>query len=182
MTTLFSLPSSSSAFLSSPKNPSNQTTFPRNKQTLHFKTHLSVNSLLSPESDLPPPPAIQTIWQWLSGEAVISSKSQVKPGIVPEGLGLVATNYMALVAPPLSSLSHGGRRHHQQHPFRRITQKSNAINSLHSICIPQSSLFPSTQTSPKNSHSNLYFNPSTNQALPRRKPCRSSILVATKLR
>ncbi|GMP48019.1 hypothetical protein CsSME_00015521 [Camellia sinensis var. sinensis] len=67
---------------------------------------------------------------------------------------------MALVAPPLSSLSHGRRRRHRhqhhQHPFRRITQKSNAINSLHSICIPQSSLFPSTQTSPKNSLTPTY--------------------------
>ncbi|GMP48025.1 hypothetical protein CsSME_00015527 [Camellia sinensis var. sinensis] len=65
---------------------------------------------------------------------------------------------MALVAPPLSSLPHGRRRrhhhhhhHHHQYPFSRTTQKSNAKNSLHSICIPQSSLFPYTQTSPKNS-------------------------------
>ncbi|GMP58658.1 hypothetical protein CsSME_00022246 [Camellia sinensis var. sinensis] len=94
MATLFSLPLSSSAFLSSLKNSLNQSTFPRNKQTLHFKTPLSVHSLLSPESD-PPPLAIQTFWQWLSSEGIISSKSPVKPGIVPEGLGLVAQRNIA---------------------------------------------------------------------------------------
>ncbi|KAL7260665.1 hypothetical protein ACSBR1_006351 [Camellia fascicularis] len=92
MATLFSLPS---AFLSSLKNSPNQSTFPRNKQTLHFKTPLSVHSLLSPESDPPPPLAIQTFWQWLSSEGIISSKSPVKPGIVPEGLGLVAQRNIA---------------------------------------------------------------------------------------
>ncbi|KAI8021181.1 hypothetical protein LOK49_LG03G00688 [Camellia lanceoleosa] len=95
MATLFSLPSSSSAFLSSLKNSPNQSTFPRNKQTPHFKTPLSVHSLLSPESDPPPPLAIQTFWRWLSSEGIISSKSPVKPGIVPEGLGLVAQRNIA---------------------------------------------------------------------------------------
>ncbi|GMP47812.1 hypothetical protein CsSME_00015389 [Camellia sinensis var. sinensis] len=68
---------------------------------------------------------------------------------------------MALVAPPLSSLSYGRRRQRRrhQHPFRRITQKSNAKNSLHPICIPQSSLFPSTQTSPKTLSLQLILQP-----------------------
>ncbi|KAA8529391.1 hypothetical protein F0562_033810 [Nyssa sinensis] len=79
--------SSSSAFLSPVK--SKRLSCHRTKATLHFKRPLSVKSLFSPESD-GPPPAVQTFWQWLSDEGVISTKSPVKPGIVREGLGLVA--------------------------------------------------------------------------------------------
>lgn len=51
---------------------------------------LSAKSVASPEIDTSLPPAIHTFWQWLLDEGVISSKTPVKPGIVPEGLGLVA--------------------------------------------------------------------------------------------
>ncbi|CAL5372155.1 unnamed protein product [Camellia sinensis] len=60
-------------------------------------------------------------------------------------------NYMALVAPPLSSLRRRHHHHHHQYVFRRTTQKPNAKDSLHSIRIPQSSLFPTSQTRQRNS-------------------------------
>ncbi|XP_052187545.1 ribulose-1,5 bisphosphate carboxylase/oxygenase large subunit N-methyltransferase, chloroplastic [Diospyros lotus] len=97
MATLFSLspspsPSSSSAFLPPPKpifkHPSSSL---RPKPTLHFRRPLATTSLLlSPQSDPPKTPEVQTFWQWLSDEGVISAKCPVKPGVVPEGLGLVA--------------------------------------------------------------------------------------------
>ncbi|KAL6983442.1 nicotinamide N-methyltransferase [Sarracenia purpurea var. burkii] len=99
MTTLVS-PSSSSSFaiLSSLKFPKPKT-FQRTRSILHFTTPLSVNSIHSPQSDPPPPPppppAVQTFWKWMCDEGVISSKCPVKPGIVPEGLGLVAQRDIA---------------------------------------------------------------------------------------
>jgi [ribulose-bisphosphate carboxylase]-lysine N-methyltransferase len=33
---------------------------------------------------------VQTFWQWLSDLGVVSSKTPAKPGVVPQGLGLVA--------------------------------------------------------------------------------------------
>ncbi|GJW66239.1 fructose-bisphosphate aldolase-lysine N-methyltransferase, chloroplastic [Tanacetum coccineum] len=36
------------------------------------------------------PPSVQTFWKWLNDEKVVSSKSPAKPGMVTEGLGLVA--------------------------------------------------------------------------------------------
>jgi [ribulose-bisphosphate carboxylase]-lysine N-methyltransferase len=35
-------------------------------------------------------PVVQTFWQWLSDLGVVSSKTPAKPGVVPQGLGLVA--------------------------------------------------------------------------------------------
>lgn len=98
MATLFSLHPSSSILIS-----------PTRRRTLKHLSHLrsittipthysnkslSLNSLLSPESG-PPPPAVQTFWQWLSDEKVVSPKSPAKPGVVAEGLGLVAQRNIA---------------------------------------------------------------------------------------
>lgn len=58
----------------------------------HFKNRsLSLNSILSTEADPKIPQTVERFWQWLKDEGVVSAKTPVKPGIVPEGLGLVAT-------------------------------------------------------------------------------------------
>ncbi|GAB2280242.1 hypothetical protein Dimus_014885 [Dionaea muscipula] len=53
----------------------------------------SINCFRPPESD--PPPAVQTFWQWLSDERVVSAKFPARPGLVPEGLGLIAQRDIA---------------------------------------------------------------------------------------
>ncbi|KNA14771.1 hypothetical protein SOVF_104060 [Spinacia oleracea] len=88
MATLFTLiPSSNSTFL----NPFKTTQHSK----LHFatpsptfKNPLSIRCFRPPETDTPP--EIQKFWGWLSDKGIISPKCPVKPGIVPEGLGLVA--------------------------------------------------------------------------------------------
>ncbi|XP_042498416.1 fructose-bisphosphate aldolase-lysine N-methyltransferase, chloroplastic [Macadamia integrifolia] len=93
MASLLSLPSSSfssyfcsSSFLCSAKAQS----FPRKRQTLHLTNSPIVNSLSSPRIETLPP-AVQSFWKWVCEEGVISAKSSpVMPGIVSEGLGLVA--------------------------------------------------------------------------------------------
>lgn len=52
------------------------------------KSKLYVNSLTSPDPNIPK--SVNTFWKWLSDEGIITSKTPVKPGLVPEGLGLVA--------------------------------------------------------------------------------------------
>ncbi|GAV76147.1 SET domain-containing protein/Rubis-subs-bind domain-containing protein [Cephalotus follicularis] len=42
-----------------------------------------------------PPQEIQTFWKWLSDQGVVSAKTPVRPGLVPEGLGLVAERNIA---------------------------------------------------------------------------------------
>ncbi|KAF5449578.1 hypothetical protein F2P56_030010 [Juglans regia] len=63
-------------------------------QFLHCKRLLSVSvtsSFQNPDSDSPPlPPKVQTFWQWLRDEGVVSSKTPARPAVVLEGLGLVA--------------------------------------------------------------------------------------------
>lgn len=61
----------------------------------HLKTHTPlkrssfyINSLLPTQSTTPQ--QVQTFWQWLSDEKVVTHKSPAKPGVVAEGLGLVA--------------------------------------------------------------------------------------------
>ncbi|CAK9183730.1 unnamed protein product [Ilex paraguariensis] len=61
---------------------------------VYLKRPFTVNSLLSPEPD-PLPPSVQTFWQWVCDENIVSPKSPVKPGVVPEGLGLVAQRDIA---------------------------------------------------------------------------------------
>ncbi|KAL3367651.1 hypothetical protein AABB24_008814 [Solanum stoloniferum] len=49
-----------------------------------------INSLQLRELDPKIPQPVQTFWKWLCDEGVVSIKTPVKPGIVAEGLGLVA--------------------------------------------------------------------------------------------
>lgn len=64
--------------------------FPHKTPLLHLRKPLSAKSLASLEIDTSLSPAIQTFWQWLRDEGVISDNTPVKPGVVPEGLGLIA--------------------------------------------------------------------------------------------
>ncbi|XP_015076001.1 ribulose-1,5 bisphosphate carboxylase/oxygenase large subunit N-methyltransferase, chloroplastic-like [Solanum pennellii] len=49
-----------------------------------------ISSLQLRELDPKIPQPVQTFWKWLCDEGVVSIKTPVKPGIVAEGLGLVA--------------------------------------------------------------------------------------------
>ncbi|RYR17860.1 hypothetical protein Ahy_B03g062531 isoform A [Arachis hypogaea] len=97
MATVFSVCSGSSAFLSPCTSHTRcLSLLPKGSPLLHhIKKPFSVKSLSSLEtqevSSVSVSPAVTTFWQWLKEEGVISSKTQVKPGVVPEGLGLVAT-------------------------------------------------------------------------------------------
>ncbi|RZC72272.1 hypothetical protein C5167_035433 [Papaver somniferum] len=86
---LFFSVSSSSPFLSSTIKPNfSQTT----KHNLHLKTSpFTVKSISSPATNTPLP-SVDKFWDWLCKEGVLSNKSSavIKPGIVPEGLGLIA--------------------------------------------------------------------------------------------
>lgn len=96
MVSLSSLSSSSSTFLF----PST-TTFGhflysvQKRPSLHYKKPLTVTSLNSPECDPSLPSEVQTFWNWLREDGVVSSKTLAKPGIVPEGLGLIAQRDIA---------------------------------------------------------------------------------------
>ncbi|KAH6815253.1 Rubisco methyltransferase family protein [Perilla frutescens var. frutescens] len=58
----------------------------------HFKNRsFSLNSVLSTETDPKIPQTVEKFWLWLKDEGIVSAKTPVKPGIVPEGIGLVAT-------------------------------------------------------------------------------------------
>ncbi|KAL8533758.1 hypothetical protein ACS0TY_009958 [Phlomoides rotata] len=85
-----SLSTTPSSILKTPKI--NPISFLKSKPSfLHFKKRsLSLNSVLSTETDSKIPQTVQRFWQWLKDEGVVSAKTPVKPGIVPEGLGLVA--------------------------------------------------------------------------------------------
>ncbi|XP_039065332.1 fructose-bisphosphate aldolase-lysine N-methyltransferase, chloroplastic-like [Hibiscus syriacus] len=94
--TLFNLssPSSPSTFLHSSttlkpfSSSSTKPTLP-----IHFKKKpisVSATSLHSPPPTGDPPPEVRTFWQWFQDQRVVSAKSPVRPGMVPEGLGLVA--------------------------------------------------------------------------------------------
>ncbi|XP_057948040.1 ribulose-1,5 bisphosphate carboxylase/oxygenase large subunit N-methyltransferase, chloroplastic [Malania oleifera] len=96
MATLYPLSSSSSSVFVSPAKILSHFYSVRNTAAdLHLKRTISVNSLRSAVPETDPPPSVQTFWQWLCDEGVVSSKSPVKPGIVPEGLGLVARRDIA---------------------------------------------------------------------------------------
>lgn len=89
--TIFTL---SSTLLSSPPLR------PKLKRPTHLNLNLNLNKRAAqlpfrvrvsfPQCDPSLPPAIQTFWQWLRDEGVVSSKTIVKPALVPEGMGLVA--------------------------------------------------------------------------------------------
>lgn len=78
MTTLFYLNQSSSIL------KHHHTLF----RTPSKRSSFYINSLLPPQTS--PPQQVQTFWQWLSDEKVVTHKSPAKPGVVAEGLGLVA--------------------------------------------------------------------------------------------
>ncbi|KAL8161497.1 hypothetical protein V2J09_012986 [Rumex salicifolius] len=56
------------------------------------RTHLHASCFRPPESSIPP--AMETFWHWASQNGIISAKCPVMPGLVPEGLGLVAQKDM----------------------------------------------------------------------------------------
>ncbi|XP_074274600.1 ribulose-1,5 bisphosphate carboxylase/oxygenase large subunit N-methyltransferase, chloroplastic [Silene latifolia] len=77
MASLFTLKPSSTTSLITPK--------------LHIKNPrktISIKCFRPQETD--PPAAVQKFWSWLTDKGIISAKSPVRPGIVSEGLGLVA--------------------------------------------------------------------------------------------
>ncbi|CAN1794259.1 [Fructose-bisphosphate aldolase]-lysine N-methyltransferase, chloroplastic [Linum perenne] len=47
-------------------------------------------ALQSPTTAKAPPPSVATFWEWLTEKGVVSGKTPVRPGVVTEGLGLVA--------------------------------------------------------------------------------------------
>jgi [ribulose-bisphosphate carboxylase]-lysine N-methyltransferase len=54
---------------------------------------VTVTSLHKPGPDIDSshlPPNVQTFWQWLRDEGVVSAKAPARPALVQEGLGLVA--------------------------------------------------------------------------------------------
>ncbi|KAG5240157.1 hypothetical protein OIU76_013536 [Salix suchowensis] len=72
----------------SPSKPFKNSTFFTKNPSLHFKKPLSITSFQSPQPAAAA--AVQTFWQWLSDQDVVSAKTPAKPGLVPQGLGLVA--------------------------------------------------------------------------------------------
>ncbi|KAK6251856.1 hypothetical protein QUC31_013576 [Theobroma cacao] len=92
--TLFTLPSapSPSTFLSTSTTLKHLTAFTTKPTVpIHLTKRnicLSAAFVHSPTTD--PPPEVQTFWQWLQDQGVVSAKSPVRPGLVPEGLGLIA--------------------------------------------------------------------------------------------
>ncbi|KAJ8547963.1 hypothetical protein K7X08_021199 [Anisodus acutangulus] len=86
MASVFSVPFS--PFLCPLKTTKSRTKF----QTLHSSQKpFLINSLQLTELDPKIPQPVQTFWKWLCDEGVVTAKTPVKPGVVPEGLGLVAT-------------------------------------------------------------------------------------------
>ncbi|CAA0828711.1 Rubisco methyltransferase family protein [Striga hermonthica] len=53
----------------------------------------SALSTVSPDPKIPH--TVHRFWQWLKDEGIVSAKTPVEPGVVPEGLGLVATRAIA---------------------------------------------------------------------------------------
>ncbi|OIW21017.1 hypothetical protein TanjilG_27380 [Lupinus angustifolius] len=89
MVTIFSA-CSTSTFLSPTIFHNKGLSFIPKVPPLQLKKPLHAKSLTSLETDISLSPAVQTFWQWLQKEGVISNKTPVKPSVVPEGLGLVA--------------------------------------------------------------------------------------------
>uniref|UniRef100_A0A6M2EJN5 [fructose-bisphosphate aldolase]-lysine N-methyltransferase n=1 Tax=Populus davidiana TaxID=266767 RepID=A0A6M2EJN5_9ROSI len=73
----------------SPSKPFKNSTFFTKNPSLHFKKPLSITSFQSPPAAAAAA-AVQTFWQWLSDQDVVSAKTPARPGLVPHGLGLVA--------------------------------------------------------------------------------------------
>ena len=67
-----------------------ETPFPQKDLSFTSKRPLSANCVASLGTEVSVSPAVDTFWQWLKEEGVVSAKTPVKPSVVPEGLGLVA--------------------------------------------------------------------------------------------
>lgn len=91
MANLFSLVPASSSSLGFSHGTFTRFASYKTKPNFQFKKPVSVSSVLSVATDPQIPESVQTFWQWLCDEGVVSSKTPVRPGVVPEGLGLVAT-------------------------------------------------------------------------------------------
>ncbi|GFQ02571.1 ribulose-1 5 bisphosphate carboxylase/oxygenase large subunit n-methyltransferase chloroplastic [Phtheirospermum japonicum] len=86
-------PSTPSSMLKTPRVKTHFS-FSNKKTTFHHtsKKPFVSNSILTTEKTDPNiPQTVHRFWQWLKDEGVVSAKTPVKPGVVPEGLGLVAT-------------------------------------------------------------------------------------------
>ncbi|KAF4396769.1 hypothetical protein F8388_004737 [Cannabis sativa] len=95
MASLSGLSSSSSTFLFPPRTTlTHLYALPRGPN-LHLKKALSIKSLQSTELDPSLSPEVHTFWKWLRDEGVISNKTPARPGVVPEGLGLIAQRDIA---------------------------------------------------------------------------------------
>ncbi|KAL2904022.1 [Fructose-bisphosphate aldolase]-lysine N-methyltransferase chloroplastic [Bienertia sinuspersici] len=70
------------------KNPQNLTPFLALR-----RNPFSIRCFQSPETTIPT--QVQTFWGWLSDRGIISAKTPLKPGIVSEGLGLLAQKNLA---------------------------------------------------------------------------------------
>lgn len=94
MASVFSVhPLPSSSFLCPLKTTKSRT---KHHQTFYtYQKTILINSLQLTELDPKIPQPVQTFWQWLCKEGVVTTKTPVKPGIVPEGLGLVAKRDIA---------------------------------------------------------------------------------------
>ena len=95
MVSLSGLSSSSSTFLFPQRTTLRHICSLPKGSTLHFKKPLSVTSLQSPELDPSLSPEVHTFWKWLRDEGVVSAKTPARPGLVPEGLGLLAQRDIA---------------------------------------------------------------------------------------
>ncbi|XP_015576816.2 fructose-bisphosphate aldolase-lysine N-methyltransferase, chloroplastic [Ricinus communis] len=89
MATRFTL--SSSTFLSPLKPFSPVTKIP----SFHLKKPFFITSSSLQSSATAPPQSLEIFWQWLSDQGVVSGKSPAKPGVVKEGLGLIAERDIA---------------------------------------------------------------------------------------
>ncbi|KAF3966066.1 hypothetical protein CMV_009800 [Castanea mollissima] len=95
MTTFTLSPSSTSMispFIKTLKNPTKTLPHFKRSSTLTLSATLSTPTSTTTTSSLQKPvsDSVQTFWKWLKDEGVVSSKTPVKPAVVPEGLGLVA--------------------------------------------------------------------------------------------
>lgn len=64
----------------------------------HFRCRKPISAARSqtlPELDPALPAEVKTFWGWLAGEGVVSAKTPARPGVVEEGLGLVAQRDIA---------------------------------------------------------------------------------------
>ncbi|XP_019165014.1 PREDICTED: ribulose-1,5 bisphosphate carboxylase/oxygenase large subunit N-methyltransferase, chloroplastic [Ipomoea nil] len=89
---LYPYPSSSSPSFASLATTKHISFLKPKPLSLHYHRPVFLaSSRHSSEADPELPESVKTFWQWGIDEGVISNKTPVRPGIVPEGMGLVAT-------------------------------------------------------------------------------------------